>query len=173
MPIKSIELLEELQSQKQGQENKIILKIDLLAKIKQLKNQNKKIGFTNGCFDILHAGHVTYLEKAKEKVDYLIVGMNTDNSVKKIKGPKRPVINETDRARILCSLESVDAVILFSESTPINLIKSLKPNLLIKGNDYSLKQIIGANEIKEWKGKVILIPIVEGKSTTKIINKLG
>jgi D-beta-D-heptose 7-phosphate kinase/D-beta-D-heptose 1-phosphate adenosyltransferase len=173
MPINSIELLEELQSQKQGQENKIILKIDLLAKIKQLKNQNKKIGFTNGCFDILHAGHVTYLEKAKEKVDYLIVGMNTDNSVKKIKGPKRPVINETDRARILCSLESVDAVILFSESTPINLIKSLKPNLLIKGNDYSLKQIIGANEIKEWKGKVILIPIVKGKSTTKIINNLG
>ena len=173
MPIKNTELLEELQSQKQGQENKIILKSVLLNKTNELKNKNKKIGFTNGCFDILHAGHVTYLEKAREKVDYLIVGINTDNSVKKIKGPKRPIIHESDRARILCSLESVDAVILFNESTPIKLIKLIKPDILMKGDDYSKKNVVGAIEIQEWNGKVILIPIVKGKSTTKIINKLG
>ena len=173
MPIKNTELLEELQSQKQGQENKIILKSVLLNKTNALKNKNKKIGFTNGCFDILHAGHVTYLEKAREKVDYLIVGINTDNSVKKIKGPKRPIIHETDRARILCGLESVDAVILFNESTPIKLIKLIKPDILMKGDDYSKKNVVGAIEIQEWNGKVILIPVVKGKSTTKIINKLG
>ncbi len=121
----------------------------------------------------MHSGHVTYLEKAKSQVDYLILGLNSDSSIKTIKGKNRPIVSEADRARVLCALESIDAVILFNESTPIKLIKLIKPDILMKGDDYSKKNVVGAIEIQEWNGKVILIPVVKGKSTTKIINKLG
>ena len=108
-----------------------------------------------------------------EGLDFLIVGLNSDSSVKKIKGNSRPVINESDRARVLCSLEVVDAVIIFNQNTPIDLIKNIKPNLLIKGNDYSENQVVGHKEVKKWGGKVELIPLLEGRSSSKIIKKIS
>ena len=183
MPILKHELLKELQYNTITKHNigKAIPKKDLLELVKILREvyiedqgvKDVRIGFTNGCFDILHAGHVTYLEKAKKQVDYLILALNSDASVRKIKGPKRPVVGESDRARVLCALESVDVVVLFDEPNPLNLIKSIKPNILFKGNDYTIKNVVGAREMKQWGGKVTLIPVVKGKSTTKIINKLN
>ena len=183
MPILKHELLKELQYNTITKHNigKAIPKKDLLELVKILREvyiedqgvKDVRIGFTNGCFDILHAGHVTYLEKAKKQVDYLILALNSDASVRKIKGPKRPVVGESDRARVLCALESVDVVVLFDEPNHLNLIKSIKPNILFKGNDYTIKNVVGAREMKQWGGKVTLIPVVKGKSTTKIINKLN
>jgi D-beta-D-heptose 7-phosphate kinase/D-beta-D-heptose 1-phosphate adenosyltransferase len=172
-PIEKHELINELETGHHGDKNKLITEKDLLRKLTHRQAKNEKIGFTNGCFDILHAGHVSYLEQAKNKVDFLIVGLNSDSSVRKLKGSNRPVINESDRARVLCSLEAVDAVIIFNQSTPINLIKNIKPGLLIKGNDYSENQVVGHNEIKKWGGKVELIPLLEGRSSSKIIKKIG
>jgi D-beta-D-heptose 7-phosphate kinase / D-beta-D-heptose 1-phosphate adenosyltransferase len=183
MPILRHELLKELQYNSITEHNigKAIHKKDLLEFVEILREsyledpelKDIRIGFTNGCFDILHAGHVTYLEKAKKQVDFLILALNSDTSVRKIKGPKRPVVGEIDRARVLCALESVDVVVLFDEPSPLNLIKSIKPNILFKGNDYAIKNVVGAKEMKQWGGKVTLIPVVQGKSTTKIINKLN
>ena len=131
------------------------------------------VGFTNGCFDILHAGHVMYLEKARNKVDYLILALNSDISVKKLKGSSRPVINQNDRARVLSALEAVDAIVIFNDTTPLKLIKKLQPNTLIKGDDYKINQVVGSKEVKSWGGKTELIPILEGKSSTKIIKKIS
>lgn len=128
-----------------------------------------KVVFTNGCFDLLHAGHVTYLEKARRLGHRLIVGLNTDHSVRTLKGPSRPVINENDRARILAAMASVDLVILFNENTPINLIKTLKPHILAKGADYSENQVVGHTEVKQWGGEVVLVPLLEGKSSSRIV----
>ena len=172
-PIEKHELINELENEHHGDKNKLTTEIDLLKKLSQRKVKNEKIGFTNGCFDILHAGHVSYLEQAKNKVDFLIVGLNSDSSVTKLKGSNRPVINESDRARVLCSLEAVDAVIIFNQGTPINLIKKIKPHTLIKGNDYSVNQVVGHKEIKEWGGKVELIPLLQGRSSSKIIQKIS
>jgi len=137
--------------------------------INKLKQQNKKIVFTNGCFDILHLGHIKYLEKAKELGDILIVGVNTDTSVKKIKGDKRPINPEFDRAYLLNALKSVDYTILFDESTPYELIKIIEPNVLVKGSDYQNKEVVGGDLAETVK----LIDFVDGKSTTEIINKIN
>jgi len=183
MPIERNELLIELHSLTSINTIKKVIgsNEDLLNQVKTLRKnypgQNAQtkliVGFTNGCFDILHAGHVTYLAKAKEQVDLLIVALNSDSSVRKIKGTNRPIIGEADRALVLCALESVDSVILFDETTPLNLIKSIKPDVLFKGNDYTIKNVVGAKEMKQWGGKVFLVPVVEGRSTTKIIKKLN
>jgi len=172
-PIEKYELINELENELHGGKNKLISEKYLLRMIGRRQGGEEKIGFTNGCFDILHAGHVSYLEQAKNKVDFLIVGLNSDSSVRKLKGNGRPVINESDRARVLCSLEAVDAVIIFNQSTPIDLIKNIKPHLLIKGNDYSENQVVGHKEVKKWGGKVELIPLLEGRSSSKIIKKIG
>ena len=128
--------------------------------------------FTNGCFDILHAGHVTYLEKAKRLGDILVVGLNSDSSVRRIKGPGRPVNPEGDRARVIAALEAVDFVTLFSEDTPLNLICELRPNILVKGADWKKGQIVGAKEVQSWGGKVKQIPLVPGRSTSAILEKM-
>lgn len=172
VPISREELLDEMESHLNGQKNKIFSLKELLLKISGLRAKGQTIGFTNGCFDILHSGHVTYLEKAKSQVDYLILGLNSDSSIKTIKGKNRPIVSEADRARVLCALESIDAVIIFNESTPIKLIKEIKPDVLIKGNDYEPKSVVGAKEIKKWEGKLYLVPLLEGKSSSKIINKI-
>lgn len=143
----------------------------LINKRKEWKDQ--KVVFTNGCFDILHLGHVDYLEKAAAKGDKLIVALNTDTSVSKLKGPTRPVNNENARARIIAALAFVDAVIFFSEDTPLSLIKQLKPDILVKGSDYKISNIVGANIVMENGGKVETIDLVEGYSTTNIINKIN
>ncbi|MEW5757916.1 MAG: D-glycero-beta-D-manno-heptose 1-phosphate adenylyltransferase [Candidatus Omnitrophota bacterium] len=145
----------------------------LLKVIKKLKaNNSAKIVFTNGCFDIMHLGHVSYLEKAKSYGDILIVGLNSDASVKKIKGPNRPIQNENSRLGVLAALESVDYITLFNEPTPIRLIEAIKPNILVKGADWNIKDIVGNNIVKNNKGKVIKIKFIKGYSTSKIIERI-
>ena len=136
--------------------------------VTELKKRGKKIIFTNGCFDILHAGHVRYLETAKSFGDVLIVGLNSDDSVKRLKGTNRPINNESDRAYLLAALEAVDYVVLFTEDTPLNLIKRIRPNILVKGGDYEGKAVVGQDIADELK----LVQFVDGKSTTKTIEKI-
>lgn len=147
--------------------------VDLGLFFKSLKQKNKKIVMTNGCFDILHAGHVSYLEKSQLMGDYLIVGINTDESVRRLKGKKRPVNTLENRMRVIASLNSVDLVIPFSEDTPINLIKTIKPDIYVKGADYKLNEIIGADFIRSYGGEVNLIPLLDGLSTSNTISKIS
>ena len=142
------------------------------ALVRNWKNNGKRIVFTNGCFDILHLGHVDYLEKAKALGDILVVGMNTDASVRRFKGPHRPLQDETSRTRIMASLRSVDLVILFDENTPLELISTLLPDILVKGSDYLAENIVGADVVKNSGGVVKTIRFVEGYSTTKIVEKI-
>ncbi len=131
-----------------------------------------KIVFTNGCFDILHIGHIDYLEKARNEGDRLIIGLNTDESVRTIKGPKRPINDQFSRARLLAALSFVDLVIPFNESTPLDLIKAVRPDILVKGNDYEIKNIVGGKFVMENGGKVITLDLIQGVSTTNIIDKI-
>jgi D-beta-D-heptose 7-phosphate kinase/D-beta-D-heptose 1-phosphate adenosyltransferase len=156
-----------------SQADKICDKTQLLNLVALWKKDHQKIVFTNGCFDLLHAGHVTYLEAAKKSGDKLILGLNTDRSVSALKGPTRPVVHEGDRARVLAALESVDAVILFDEDTPLALIDAIRPDVIVKGDDYTEDQVVGGKEVKAYGGQVKLIPLVQGRSTSNIIKKLG
>ena len=149
---------------------KIVALDDLIFQLKQ--RESKKIGFTNGCFDLIHQGHIDYLRKAKERCDFLIIGLNNDNSVRKLKGKTRPILNESERASILSCFEFVDRIVLFNEDTPIKLIKKLKPYFLFKGDDYNLNEVAGKDEIKEWNGKVVLIKCTKNKSTSRIIERI-
>lgn len=174
VPINHDELLNELSSKDATEQaDKITDLANLTNKVAAWKAAKQKIVFTNGCFDLLHAGHVTYLEAAKKTGDKLILGLNTDRSVSALKGPTRPVIHENDRARVLAALEAVDAVILFDEDTPLNLIHAIKPDVIVKGDDYTEDQVVGGKEVKSWGGEVKLIPLVQGRSTSKIIEKMA
>lgn len=135
-------------------------------------DRKKTVVFTNGCFDILHAGHVQYLRAARELGDELIVGLNSDNSVRRLKGEGRPVNSQEDRGEILRSLSFVDRVEIFDEDTPLELIKRVKPDILVKGGDYNINDVVGKNEVEAYGGKVVILPFIEGKSTTSIINKI-
>lgn len=137
-----------------------------------LRAKGKKIVFTNGCFDILHYGHVMYLKRAKERGDILIVALNSDSSVKKIKGPGRPILNQHDRSAIIAALASVDYVVIFNQDTPLEVIKKVKPDILIKGSDWGKNNIVGADFVKSCGGKVSTITLAKGRSTTDIINKV-
>lgn len=132
----------------------------------------KTVGFTNGCFDILHPGHIYSLSQTAKEADYLIVGLNSDESVKRLKGPERPINNTESRAIILSNLIIVDMVVVFEEDTPLELIKALQPDVLVKGGDYTIEQIVGAKEVIASGGKVIINPIINGHSTTSIIEKI-
>lgn len=136
------------------------------------RQRGEHIVFTNGCFDLLHAGHVTYLEGARNLGKRLVVGLNTDQSVRRLKGPSRPVIHEADRARVLAAMASVDMVILFDEETPLNLIQAIHPDVLAKGADYQEHEVVGAEEIKAWGGRVALVPLVEGRSSSRIFENI-
>ena len=140
----------------------------LAAEISKLKRQGKKIVFTNGCFDLIHPGHIKILRDAKRKGDILIVGLNSDSSIKKIKPKDRPILNEKARAKTLEAFEMVDFVILFKETTPYNLIKTIKPHVLVKGGDWGKDQIIGSGLVK----KIYRVKLYPGHSTTSIINKI-
>ena len=153
-------------------ESKVLLQRELIEKAIHWRAGNKKIVFTNGCFDILHPGHIYSLTQASKEGDYLVVGINADISVKKLKGKDRPINNESSRALIVASLAMVDAVCIFSDETPLELIKSFLPDVLVKGGDYSVDQIAGAKEVIAAGGKVVLNPILDGFSTTSIIHKL-
>jgi D-glycero-beta-D-manno-heptose 1-phosphate adenylyltransferase len=137
------------------------------------RRKKKKIVFTNGVFDILHFGHIDYLTKAKKLGDILIIGLNTDLSVKKFKGKDRPIQNQKDRARILDALKPVDYVVLFSEETPDRLIRLVRPDILVKGADYKIAEIVGAEFVKSYGGAVRRIKLAKGRSTTNIIKKMN
>jgi D-glycero-beta-D-manno-heptose 1-phosphate adenylyltransferase len=145
----------------------------LLLTVHILRLQSKKISFTNGCFDILHRGHIASLSDAAKESDFLIVGLNSDSSTKKLKGEGRPVNDETARALLLASLLIVDAVVIFNEDTPLELIKAIKPDVLVKGGDYTLEQIVGSKEVIENGGRVVINPIIQGFSTTGLIEKIS
>jgi D-beta-D-heptose 7-phosphate kinase/D-beta-D-heptose 1-phosphate adenosyltransferase len=145
----------------------------LQKKAAQWRLLGKTIAFTNGCFDILHEGHIASLTEAASYADVLVIGLNADASIRQLKGGNRPINNESSRALILASLSMVDAVIIFGEETPKNLIIALRPDVLVKGGDYTIENIAGAREVLEWGGKVVINPILPGFSTTDIIKKSG
>ncbi len=145
---------------------------DFLNIRKKLKDEDKKLVFTNGCFDIIHKGHITYLKQAKELGDFLVIGLNSDKSVKKLKGESRPVNKEEDREYVLENLKPVDAVVIFEEDTPYNLIDSIKPDILVKGGDWSADKIVGSDLVIANGGKVLSLGYVDNYSTTSIIDKL-
>ena len=151
--------------------DKILDNKSLEERLKLWRKEGETIVFSNGCFDILHRGHVEYLSKAADLGDKLIIGLNTDDSVKRLKGPSRPVNDEKARAVVLAGLEFVDAVVFFEEDTPYNLIKSVQPDVLVKGNDYKAEDIVGYDIVTAKGGKVETIELVDGFSTTKILEK--
>jgi D-glycero-beta-D-manno-heptose 1-phosphate adenylyltransferase len=153
-------------------QKKILTNSELHQKLQQWKSENKTVVFTNGCFDILHAGHIASLTEASQQGDVLIVGLNADDSVRNLKGPGRPMNNQDSRALLLAALVMVDAVIIFPEPTPKELILSIKPDILVKGGDYKPEEIAGAKEVMAYGGRVVINKIVPGFSTTSIIDKI-
>jgi len=152
--------------------NKIQNRFSAKQIIQKWKDKGSEVVFTNGCFDIVHVGHVDYLEKARNLGDYLVLGLNSDDSVSRLKGKERPIVPENARARLLAALSFVDLVVFFEEDTPKELIAQLLPDILVKGKDYEINQIVGAKEVIENGGKVETIDLVEGFSTTNIIEKI-
>ena len=147
-------------------------KIISTGRWQELRGQFRKVVFTNGCFDVLHRGHVTYLAQARDLGDCLVVGLNSDTSVKRLKGESRPVNNEKDRAFVLAALSSISYIILFEEDTPKELIERVRPDILVKGGDYQIENIVGADFVQKNGGQVLTIPFVDGYSSTKTIQAL-
>ncbi|HHE37482.1 MAG TPA: D-glycero-beta-D-manno-heptose 1-phosphate adenylyltransferase [Candidatus Cloacimonetes bacterium] len=155
-------------------ENKMKLKTwdEIKRIVKELKKSGKQVVFTNGCFDIIHAGHVQYLQEAKNLGDILIIGLNSDESVRKLKGKNRPLNNELNRAIVLSGFYFVDYVVIFEEDTPYDLINLIKPDILVKGGDWKIQDIVGSDIVLKKKGKVKSLSFKDGFSTTKLINKI-
>lgn len=144
----------------------------LIPILERLRRQGRKAVFTNGCFDILHAGHVRYLSRASRLGDVLVVGLNNDSSVRKLKGRPRPIMPQKDRAEILAALASVDYVVMFGEDTPFKLIRKVRPDILVKGGDYKADKIVGADLVRSYGGKTVTIPLIRGKSTTGVFDSI-
>jgi len=152
-------------------ENKVVSRGELQTRVATWKANGERVVFTNGCFDLLHVGHITLLEQARSFGDRLIVGINSDASVRKLKGPNRPIVGERERGRVLAALAAVDAVVVFDESTPLELILSTRPDVLVKGGDYSVSTVVGAAEVQASGGEVKIVPIVENYSTSNLIER--
>jgi len=152
--------------------NKIFSIAELKKEVQKWKKNNDKIVFTNGCFDILHLGHIELLAKAADLGNKLIIAVNSDASIKFLKGEKRPILDEKSRSIIIASLEKVNAVIIFKESTPLDVIKKINPDIIVKGGDYIKEDVIGKNYIEKYGGEVIIFPLSEGFSTTSILEKI-
>jgi D-glycero-beta-D-manno-heptose 1-phosphate adenylyltransferase len=152
---------------------KIYDRSGLLHQVNRWRLLGKTIAFTNGCFDILHVGHIASLSDAAREADFLVVGLNSDASAKRLKGPGRPVNDQQSRATVMAALLMVDAVTFFDEDTPLELINTIRPDVLVKGGDYTLEQIVGAKEVLSWGGRVVINPIVPGFSTTGILEKIN
>ncbi|MHC5076373.1 MAG: D-glycero-beta-D-manno-heptose 1-phosphate adenylyltransferase, partial [Planctomycetota bacterium] len=165
------EIINELVTENRGKNGKVRLLESLLNELDWHKRQQEKIVFTNGCFDVVHRGHIEFLSFCKQQGDVLVVGLNSDSSVKTIKGQDRPINNQHDRASVLAAMESVDYITVFEESEPLNLIQSIKPDILVKGQDWEEKGVVGREFVESYGGKVVLAPLVEGKSSTTIIEK--
>ena len=147
--------------------------VDVLAKIKNWRSHGQSIGFTNGCFDILHPGHVSLMRQARAACDRLIVGLNSDASTRRLKGPSRPLHDENSRAVVLSALADVDAVVIFEEDTPERLLQEIRPDVLVKGADYTIENVVGADFVQGYGGKVVLAEIVPGFSTTATIARMN
>lgn len=152
--------------------NKIFSIAELKKEVQKWKKNNDKIVFTNGCFDILHLGHIELLAKAADLGNKLIIAVNSDASIKFLKGEKRPILDEKSRSIIIASLEKVNAVIIFKESTPLDVIKKINPDIIVKGGDYIKEDVIGKNYIEKYGGEVIIFPLSKGFSTTSILEKI-
>ena len=152
---------------------KVLSRDDLVKRIETCRAQRRRIVFTNGCFDLLHAGHATYLQEAAALGDVLVVALNSDAGIRGLKGPTRPVIRQEDRATLLAALSCVDYVTIFDEPTPANLIELLRPDVLVKGGDYRAEQIVGYDFVQSYGGRVFIAPLVEGVSTTAIIKSIA
>jgi rfaE bifunctional protein nucleotidyltransferase chain/domain len=152
--------------------NKIVSRPEAKARVSQWQNEGLKVVFTNGCFDLLHLGHVDYLEKARNLGDKLVLGLNSDDSISRFKGPDRPLQDQQSRARVLAAMQFVDLVVLFNEDTPLLLITELQPDVLVKGSDYLTENIVGADVVKKKGGVVKTIDFVPGYSTTRIVEKI-
>lgn len=150
-------------------EDKVVSRAELVTRVAMWKANGERVVFTNGCFDLLHVGHITLLEQARRFGDRLIVAINSDASISGLKGPTRPIVGESDRARVLAALAAVDAVCVFSEPTPLELIVAARPDVLVKGGDYNIDTIVGAQEVQTWGGQVKIVPLVPGFSTTRLI----
>jgi len=151
---------------------KILTWEELKKEADRLRGEGKKIAFTNGCFDILHVGHVQYLREARKTGDILVLGLNSDASVRAIKGGKRPLVPQGERAEVVASLMSVDYVAVFDETTPLNLIMHLRPDILVKGGDWEEEEVVGREAVRSWGGKVVIVPMTDGASTTRIVEKI-
>lgn len=166
------EIIDAVSAAHRDSDSKIKNRDVLAAMIEKERGRGKQVVFTNGCFDLLHAGHVKYLQAARRLGDLLVLGLNSDTSVRRLKGPKRPLIGEEERAHILAALDCIDYVCLFDEDTPLELITALKPHILVKGGDYTPDGVVGKDVVESYGGRVELIPFVDGKSTTNIIEKV-
>ena len=167
----SVVSIGEVDNIKQIKNIKVVTNQNLSKALKDY-DSNKIIGFTNGCFDLLHTGHISYLKSAKQRCDILILGLNSDESIKKLKGKNRPIVELKDRVEILSSFPFIDKIVIFDEVTPIKLIKRIKPNIIFKGKDYKKQDVVGFRESKKWQGRVILIDFIKNKSTTNLIERI-
>ncbi len=154
-------------------ENKIATVAQAVDIVQRWRRQGFRVGFTNGCFDLLHPGHVSLMQQSRAACDRLVVGLNSDASVKRLKGETRPVQTETARAQVLASLASVDLVVIFGEDTPLALIQAVKPDVLVKGADYTVDQVVGAEQVRSWGGRVLLANLSPGFSTTATITRMA
>jgi D-beta-D-heptose 7-phosphate kinase/D-beta-D-heptose 1-phosphate adenosyltransferase len=172
VPVERHELIAALAPQiaLQG-EDKVVTREELVRRTALWKANGERVVFTNGCFDLLHIGHITVLEQARRFGDRLIVAINSDASVRELKGPSRPIVGERERGRVLAALAAVDAVVVFGEPTPLEVILESRPDVIVKGGDYAVETVVGASEVMAWGGQVKIIPIVEGFSTTRLIAK--
>lgn len=152
--------------------NRILGRQEAATLIEKLKTEGKKVVFTNGCFDILHVGHLRYLEQAREQGDLLVIGVNSDASVKRLKGPTRPINSEMDRAEMLAGLKAVDYTVIFTEDTPVEIIDELKPSIHVKGGDYKKEDLPETEVVERNGGEVRILMLVDGKSTTSVVNKI-
>ena len=172
VPVEKHELLAALSPQiALHAEDRVLKRDELVSRVETWRANGEKVVFTNGCYDLLHVGHITLLEHARRMGDRLIVAINSDDSVRCLKGPSRPIVGENDRARVLAALAAVDAVVIFEEETPLNVIVAVKPDILVKGGDYKAESVVGAREMESWGGEVKIVPLVEGFSTTRLIEK--
>ena len=152
-------------------QSKVVAQEELAARVALWKQHGERVVFTNGCFDLLHVGHISVIEQARQLGDRLIVAINSDRSVSSLKGPDRPIVDEAARARVLAALGSVDAVAVFDDPTPLALILAVRPDVIVKGGDYNPDTVVGAREVQSWGGEVRIVPTVEGFSTTRLIQK--
>jgi D-beta-D-heptose 7-phosphate kinase / D-beta-D-heptose 1-phosphate adenosyltransferase len=154
-------------------QEKVVDRAGLIARAAQWRDRGETIVFTNGCFDLLHIGHITLLENAHRMGDHLVLGINSDASARRLKGPTRPIVGENERARILAALASTDAIVIFDEDTPLQTIEALRPHVLVKGGDYKEATVVGADLVQSWGGRVVIVPTVAGFSTSNLVQKLS